>query len=83
MTRARFRIATVILSWKSPKRGWIANEQQSIEHLNVLKNRGFGIAIDDFGTGYSPLSKLSHFLHHTVKIDRSFVAQIGYNRKVR
>lgn len=80
-TCARFRIATSYLELEITETGLIANEQQSIEHLNVLKNRGFGIAIDDFGTGYSSLSKLSHFPAHTVKIDRSFVAQIGYNRK--
>lgn len=77
----KYAIKTSYLEFEITETGLIANESQSITHLNALKNRGFGIAIDDFGTGYSSLSKLSHFPAHTVKIDRSFVAQIGYNRK--
>ncbi|MEB0140281.1 MULTISPECIES: putative bifunctional diguanylate cyclase/phosphodiesterase [unclassified Undibacterium] len=78
---ARHHVEPRFLEFEITETGLIANEKLSIHHLNGLKNRGFGIAIDDFGTGYSSLSKLSHFPAHTVKIDRSFVAQIGYNRK--
>ncbi|MBY0571405.1 MAG: EAL domain-containing protein [Burkholderiaceae bacterium] len=76
-----YRIETRYLELEITETGLIANEAISIQHLNALKKRGFSIAIDDFGTGYSSLSKLSHFPAHTVKIDRSFVAQIGYNPK--
>lgn len=76
-----YRIETRYLELEITETGLIANEAISIQHLNALKKRGFSIAIDDFGTGYSSLSKLSHFPAHTVKIDRSFVAQIGYNAK--
>ncbi|MFZ6771477.1 putative bifunctional diguanylate cyclase/phosphodiesterase [Undibacterium sp. SXout7W] len=77
----RYQIAPHFLEFEITETGLTANESLSIEHLDVLKARGFGIAIDDFGTGYSSLSKLSHFPAHSVKIDRSFVAQIGYNQK--
>lgn len=76
-----YAVETRYLELEITETGLIANESLSIHHLNALKNRGFSIAIDDFGTGYSSLSKLSHFPAHTVKIDRSFVSQIGYNRK--
>ncbi|MCH8619335.1 GGDEF domain-containing protein [Undibacterium sp. TS12] len=77
----RYDIAPSYIEFEITETGLIANEALTIHHLGELKTRGFNIAIDDFGTGYSSLSKLSHFPAQSVKIDRSFVAQIGHNQK--
>lgn len=56
--------------------------REAAHAINVLKNlKAFGIqiAIDDFGIGYSSLSYLKYFTIDRLKIDKSFICDIGKN----
>jgi len=49
------------------------------ELLGKIRDMGMTIALDDFGTGYSSLSHLRHFPLDTLKIDQTFVRDLGTN----
>jgi len=47
--------------------------------LNRIRAMGISLSVDDFGTGYSNLNYLRRIPLHALKIDKSFVQEIGSN----
>jgi len=55
----------------------IEDAQSAAELLRALKSGGVQLVLDDFGTGYSSLSYLHRFSLDSLKLDRSFIANLG------
>jgi diguanylate cyclase (GGDEF)-like protein/PAS domain S-box-containing protein len=53
------------------------NVDLTLAILHTMKRKGIKIALDDFGMGYSSLSYLKHFPIDIIKIDPSFIRDIG------
>jgi len=55
----------------------MCQQQQTYQQMQSLRERGFRFAIDDFGTGYSSLAYLHHLDVDQLKIDKSFIRELG------
>jgi EAL domain-containing protein (putative c-di-GMP-specific phosphodiesterase class I) len=56
---------------------FLAESKANLATLRSLRALGVGISMDDFGTGYSGLSYLRAFPFDKIKIDRSFISELG------
>lgn len=60
----------------------LGGQLRAVEAMTRLAGLGVGLAIDDFGTGYSCLSYLPRLPFDALKIDRSFVSELGMRSEV-
>ena len=59
----------------------INDPERAISILSDLRALGVRISLDDFGTGYSSLSYLRQFPLDKIKIDRSFIVDVGQDER--
>jgi len=55
----------------------MGNPERALKILSAIKATGVRLAIDDFGSGYSSLAQIKRFPIDTLKVDRSFIREIG------
>ncbi|GGE86509.1 putative bifunctional diguanylate cyclase/phosphodiesterase [Sphingomonas prati] len=58
----------------------LRHDETMLPPLKVLRELGVGVAFDDFGTGFASLSLLKRYPLTRLKIDRSFIREIGTDR---
>lgn len=72
-----FQIETQRLHIEITESTLIGDESRCETILHMLKDMGLRLSLDDFGTGRSSLSYLKRYPFHKVKIDQSFVRDVG------
>ncbi|MBN8446568.1 MAG: EAL domain-containing protein [Gammaproteobacteria bacterium] len=76
----KFNIPAQCLRFEVTESALMQDHQSAIATMLALSELGVQLALDDFGTGYSSLKYLKELPIDAIKIDRSFVKDIGIDR---
>jgi EAL domain-containing protein (putative c-di-GMP-specific phosphodiesterase class I) len=74
---AKYAISPSSLKLELTETVILDNTKVTVEKMQQLKQAGVEFALDDFGTGYSSLSYLTQLPLSQLKMDQSFVRNIG------
>lgn len=77
---AKHNVTPVQLRLEITENILLEDKHKAAKQLKKLKAAGFKLLLDDFGTGYSSLTYLSQFPIDVIKIDQSFVNNIGADK---
>jgi len=77
LTLASSGLAATRLELEITESVFLQDNELTLSILHDLRGFGVRIAMDDFGTGYSSLSYLRSFPFDKIKLDRSFVRDLG------
>ncbi len=72
-----YRVDASAMMFEITESGAMADVALTMDILTRLRLKGVGLSIDDFGTGYSSLVELYRMPFSELKIDKSFVMDIG------
>jgi len=72
-----FRIDPALLTFEITESVAMEDTQETMRAFSLLASAGVSLSIDDFGTGYSSLSYLRKLPARQLKIDQTFVQDLG------
>jgi EAL domain-containing protein (putative c-di-GMP-specific phosphodiesterase class I) len=75
----RWRIDAELLELEIPESAIMSQRELMQRMLTRLSERGVRVAVDDFGSGYASLSLLKQLPVDVLKVDQSFVQNVGTN----
>jgi diguanylate cyclase (GGDEF)-like protein len=61
----------------------LEESEGTVAAMEQINNLGVSLSLDDFGTGYSSLNYLRKFPFHKIKIDQSFIRDLGKDGDAR
>lgn len=73
----KYQLSAKYLCYEVTESALMRDHASAIKTMQALSNLGIKMALDDFGTGYSSLKYLKELPIDGIKIDRSFVKDIG------
>ena len=76
----QYKIPVHAIRFEITESALMRDYDKALTYMTQIQQKGFLIALDDFGTGFSSLKYLKEFPINIIKVDKSFVDDIGKNR---
>ncbi|QTH65181.1 EAL domain-containing protein [Psychrosphaera ytuae] len=76
---SKYQVEPNVLIFEVTESAIMADPEQAITALNMLRNMNIKLSIDDFGTGYSSMEQLKRTPVDELKIDKSFILDLSNN----
>ena len=73
----KYDIPKELIHFEITESSLMGNEKKLKDIVSLLHEKGFLVSVDDFGVGYSSITAISYVNFDALKIDKSFIEDIG------